>query len=192
MWAEWKDTWKGRIVLKSIIEGKNIFLRPLREEDAEFFTRWYNESEVMFKCGFHEATTLEEELRRIRRPEDSDEDWYAIIEKKTGGIIGETGLLRLWPHWFCTDLSMIIPNPADQGKGYGFEAGHLMLERAFDHYGLNRVSIGVVELNVPAVQYWAKLGFKKEGIQEQGYFHNGSFSNFVMMRLLRREYKSPL
>jgi RimJ/RimL family protein N-acetyltransferase len=110
------------------------------------------------------------------------------MDKKTGKLLGETGLLRLWPHWHCTDMSMIIPNPDDQGKSYGFEAGKLMLDRVFNHFNLNRVSVGVVALNIQAIKYWERLGFIKEGIQEQGYFHDGSFSDFIMMRILKSEY----
>ena len=174
--------------MKNEIIGEKVILRPLREEDAEFFTYWYNTSEVMFQCGFHEPTLLENEIKRINRPEDSDEDWYAVTDKNTGKLVGETGLLRIWSHWYCTDMSIIIPNPEDQGKGYGSEATRLMLSRAFDHYSLNRVSIGVVARNTPALAFYKKIGFKQEGIQEQGYFFNGEFSDFVMMRILRSEY----
>jgi len=83
---------------------------------------------------------------------------------------------------------MIIPNPNDQGKGYGTEAAHIMLDRIFNHYNLNRVSIGVVGLNTQALKYWERLGFIKEGIQEQGYFYNGEYSDFIMMRILKSEY----
>jgi len=175
--------------MKPQIIGNKVILRPLREEDAEFFTHWYNDPEVMFECGFHEPTLLEEELMRIRRPETEDSTWYAVTDKETGKIVGETGLLRIWPHWRCTDLSIIIPNPADQGKGYGGEAVRLMLSHAFNHYNMNRVAIGVVGLNTPALRFYEKLGFEKEGIQEQGYFYNGEFSDFVMMRILKSEYE---
>ena len=174
--------------MKESITGNKVILRALRESDAEFFAHWYNTPEVMFECGFHKPTTLESELRRIRTPEDADEDWYAITDL-SGEIIGETGFLRMWPHWRCTDMSMIIPNPNDRGKGYGSEAGRLMLDRAFRHYDLNRVSIGVVALNLPAIKYWERLGFRKEGIQEEGYFYNGAYSDFIMMRILKREYQ---
>jgi len=67
-----------------------------------------------------------------------------------------------------------------------------MIDRAFRHYDLNRISIGVVELNKQAVRFWERLGFIKEGIQEQGYYHNGVYSDFIMMRLLRSEYHPNL
>ena len=169
------------------IIGKKVILRPQREEDAEFFAHWYNDPEVMFECGFYELTTVEEERRRIRNHEsDTDSEWYSVTDLD-GRLVGETGLLRMWPHWRCTDMSIIIPNPADQGKGYGGEATRLMLDRAFGHHNMNRVAIGVVGLNTPALSFYDKIGFKKEGIQEQGYFHNGAFSDFVMMRILRSE-----
>jgi len=175
--------------LKEPIIGSNVILRALRDSDAEFFAHWFNEPEVMFECGFHKPTTLESELQRIRTPEDTDEDWYAITDL-SGRIVGETGFLRMWPHWRCTDMSMIIPDPSDQGKGYGNEAGRMMLDRAFHHYGFNRVSIGVVALNIQAIKYWERLGFRKEGIQEQGYFYNGAYSDFIMMRILKSEYNN--
>jgi len=177
--------------MKEPIIGNRVILRAFCDEDAEFFVHWYNTPEVMFECGLCAPATLDSELRRIRTPEDAFEDWYAITDL-AGRIVGETGFLRMWPHWRCTDMTMIIPDPGDQGKGYGSEAGRLMLDRAFRHYNLNRVSIGVVELNTPAVKYWERLGFRKEGIQEQGYFFDGAYSDFVMMRILRSEYLSSM
>ena len=174
--------------VKETIFGKKIVLRPLHNEDADFYAYWYSNPKVMFECGFYEPTTVEAELKRIQRPEEKDESWYAIIDKETGRLVGETGLLRMWPHWHCTDMSMIIPNPDDQGKGYGTEAGYLMLNLIFNHYNFNRVSIGVVGQNTQAIKYWERLGFRKEGIQEQGYFHAGEFIDFIMMRILRSEY----
>jgi len=173
--------------MKDSIIGNNVILRPFCEEDASFFAYWYNQPEVMFQCGFVEPTTLEAELNTIHKPEAADRDWYAVTDL-SGNIVGETGLLRIWPHWHCTDMSIIIPNPADQNKGYGSEAVHLMLTRAFRHYNLNRVAIGVVGLNTRALAFYKRIGFKQEGIQEQGFFYNGSFSDFIMMRILKNEY----
>ena len=172
--------------MKEPIVGKKIILRQLRDEDAEFFARWYNEPEIMFECGFTEPTSLEAELKAIRNTE-ADRDWYAITDL-SGRIVGEAGLLRINTAWKCTDMSMIIPNPADQGKGYGSEAGRLILDRAFNHHNMNRVAIGVVALNTQALKYWEGLGFKREGIQEQGYFYNGEYSDFIMMRILKDDY----
>ncbi len=34
------------------IKGKRIILRVQREEDALFFSFWFNQPQIMFQCGF--------------------------------------------------------------------------------------------------------------------------------------------
>jgi RimJ/RimL family protein N-acetyltransferase len=171
------------------IRGENVILREQREEDAEFFAYWFNQPEIMFQCGFTETTDLETEKKYINEYHRSDDsDWYTITDTE-GNVIGETGLLRMFPAWNSTDLTIIIPDPARQDKGYGSEAIRLMLDLAFRKYGMNRVAIGVVGLNTRALEFYTKAGFIQEGIEEQGYFYNGKYSDFIMMRVLRREWE---
>ncbi|MBR4081250.1 MAG: GNAT family N-acetyltransferase [Clostridia bacterium] len=171
------------------IRGANIILRAQREEDAAFFAHWYNQPQVMFQCGFTQPTDEAQEKQHIAENRAAqDAVWYTITNLD-GHIIGETGLLRMWPAWHCTDLSIIIPDPAMQGRGYGTEAIRLMLDMAFDQYDMNRVSIGVVGLNTPALAFYRKIGFIQEGIQEQGYYYNNEYSDFIMMRIIRHEWK---
>ena len=173
--------------MKEPIVGEKIILRAFCDDDAAFFAHWHNQPEIMFQCGFVKPTPLNAEQEAIRQPEAAGRDFYAVTDL-SGRIVGRTGLLRMWPHWQCTDMSIIIPDPADQDKGYGGESVHLMLVRAFNHYHMNRVAIGVVGLNTRALAFYNRIGFKQEGIQEQGYFYNGSFSDFIMMRILKHEY----
>lgn len=176
---------KGKnIHMKKNIVGKRVILRERRKEDAEFYAYWYSQPKIMFQCGFTEPTTVEQEEKI---PDAEDSDWYTITDLN-GKIIGETGLLRMWPVWHCTDLSIMIPNPEDQGKGYGTEVINMMCELAFGKYEMNRIAIGVVGKNVEALNFYKRVGFREEGIQEQGYYYNGEYSDFVMMRILRSEW----
>ena len=70
------------------------------------------------------------------------------------------------------------------------EAIRLVLELAFDKYQMNRVAIGVVAENYEALRVYERVGFKKEGIQEQGYLYKGRYIDFVMMRMLRNEWQN--
>ena len=171
------------------IRGRNVILRGQRAEDAKFFAYWFNQPQVMFQCGFTEPTSEEKEITSItvnHRTEDSV--WYTVTAPD-GRIIGETGLLRMWPAWHCTDLSIIIPDPEMQHKGYGTEAIGMMLDLAFGRYDMNRVAIGVVGQNTNALAFYRKIGFRQEGVQEQGYYYNNEYSDFIMMRILRSEWK---
>ncbi len=174
------------------IYGKKVILRSHLNEDAKFFAFWHNQPDTMFKCGFRDTTTLEQELSRIeRRAKAEDAHWYTITDID-GNIIGETGLLRMCPEWHRTDLSIIIPNPQDQGRGYGREAISLMFELAFKQYAMNRIAIGVVAKNTYALDFYKRVGFRQEGIEEQGYYYDGEYSNFIMMRILHEEWLTNL
>ena len=172
------------------IRGNRIVLREQREEDAKFFAYWFNQPVIMFQCGFAEPTNEEEERRYINEYHKSEDSVWFTITDIDGAVIGEAELLRMFPAWHCTDLTIIIPDPEKQHKGYGTEAIRLMLDMAFNEYEMNRVSIGVVGLNTDALEFYKKIGFRQEGIQEQGYYYNGEYSDFVMMRILREEWEN--
>lgn len=171
------------------IRGRKIILREQREEDAPYFTYWFNQPQVMFQCGF-EKPASEEEIRKTITVSHKREDsvWYTITDLD-GNIIGETGLLRMFPAWHQTDLTIIIPDPEMQHKGYGTEAIRIILDMAFKKYEMHRVSIGVVGLNTDALAFYRKIGFKQEGILEEAYYWNNEYSDFVMMRILSQEWK---
>lgn len=74
-------------------------------------------------------------------------------------------------------------------KGYGKETAKLMLEYGFNSLNIHRMAIGVVGFNERGLRFWKSIGFKEEGKQKDGYFHNGEYSDFVMMYLLEEEYR---
>ena len=170
------------------IRGKRIILREQREEDAPFFAYWFSQQRVMFQCGFEKPTDEETERRMISVSHRSDDSVWFTITDLDGNIIGETGLLRMFPAWHQTDLTIIIPDPEMHHKGYGSEAIRIMLDMAFHEYEMHRVSIGVVGLNTAALEFYKKIGFKQEGLLEEAYYYNNEYSDFVMMRILSREW----
>lgn len=154
------------------IKGKRIILREQREENAPFYAYWFNQPQVMFQCGFEKSTNEDEIKTSINLNHKSKDSIWFTITDLDGNIIGETGLLRMFPAWHQTDLSIIIPDPKMQHKGYGTEAIRIMLDMAFKEYEMHRVSIGVVGLNTDALKFYKRIGFKQEGILEEAYYYN--------------------
>ncbi len=171
------------------IRGKSIILRPQRPEDAGFFAYWFNRPEIMFQCGFTEPTDEEKELEYINKFHKSEDSLWFTVTDLEGNLVGETGLIRMFPAWHQTDLTIIIPDPEMQCRGFGTEAVSIMLDLAFGKYGMHRVSIGVVGANKGALAFYKKIGFKQEGIQEQAYYYNGEYLDFIMMRILSHEWR---
>jgi RimJ/RimL family protein N-acetyltransferase len=171
--------------------SKRVFLRPFGRTDVSYVQKWSNDPEIREMTGEvapmsrAEAGRFYKELRAAK-----DRIWFAIVLKKGNRVIGEAGLLRMFKPWRCTDMTIIIGEKDTWGKGYGTEAGRLLLDYAFTRLGFHRVSIGVVALNERALGYWEGLGFKKEGVQRDGYHCNGEYSDFVMMSILEDEYEN--
>lgn len=169
------------------LEAEHIYLRPFQEEDAKFFEVWFNDKTTRAKIGETGCTSKEQAMKTVNR-NSRDSIWLAIVRKEDDQVIGETGLLRIFPAWGTTDLTIIIPDDADQGKGYGKETINLMMDYAFGYLNLNRIAIGVVGFNENALRFYENVGFKQEGIQEQGYYYNYEYSDFIMMRILKKEF----
>lgn len=172
------------------LSGKKVYLRPIEPEDYPCFHRWANDPETRALTGEVRPGTyagVQEYFERVQKADDRV--WLAVVVRETHQVIGETGLLRMFPAWRTTDWSMIIGDRNARGQGYGTEAALLMLDYAFGCQNFHRVSIGVIGFNTGALRFYERLGFKQEGIQEDGYYYNHHYHDFVMMRLLEHEYR---
>ena len=175
----------------SFLIGENIYLKPTERTDLEHFQKWTNDSEVRKLIG--EVTPMNEkdlDAYYERLTQDKSRIWFTIVLKKDNRIIGETGLLRMFHLWRNTDLSIILGEKDTWGKGYGTEAIMLLLDYAFGYLNFHRVSIGVVGFNNKALKFYEKIGFKKEGIQRDGYYYDHKYHDFVMMSILENEFRA--
>lgn len=172
------------------LESESIYLRPFCSDDAWFFVRWMNHAETRGRIGESYPTSrrgAEEYIDRVNS--QKDRLWLAVVRKSDDKVIGETGLLRMYHPWRTADMTIIIPDPEAQGAGCGTEAVTLMLDYAFGYLGLHRIAIGVVGFNHQALSFYRKIGFWQEGVQEDGYYWNHQFHDFIMMRMLEDEYR---
>ncbi len=175
---------------KSLV-GERVFLRPFSKRDLDYIQRWSTDAELRKLTG-EVAPISQVEAEKYYRELRADQNrvWFVIVLKKGNRVIGEAGLLRMFKPWRHTDMTIIIGEKDARGKGYGKEAGRLLLSYAFEHLGFHRVSIGVVGFNKNAIRFWKSLGFKKEGVHRDGYFCDNEYSDFVMMSILEDEYRA--
>ena len=175
---------------KKSLVGERVILRPFGKKDLPHIQRWSADAELRRLTGMvapYSHAEAERFYRELRVNEN--QVWFVIILKKGKRVIGEAGLLRVFRPWRCTDMTIIIGEKDEWGKGYGKEAGRLLLSYAFEHLGLHRVSIGVVGFNKNALRFWKSLGFKKEGVWRDGYFCDNKYSDFIMMSILENEFR---
>ena len=170
--------------------GKRVYLRALEKEDLIYIRKWSNDHEIRKLTGEVVSMSQADADKFLERVySDNTREWFVIVVKENDRVIGETGLLRMFPAWRTTDISIIIGEKDAWGKGYGTEAILLLLDYAFRCLNFHRVAIGVVAFNEKAIHFWEKVGFKKEGIQRDGYYYNHKHHDFVMMSILEDEFR---
>jgi len=172
-----------------VLIGKRVYLKPLVKEDLVHLRKWSEDAEIRALIG--EVTPMSEAdsekfLHEVYA--DSNRQWFVVVIKKNNQVIGEAGLLRMDPAWRATDVSVIIGEKEEWGKGYGTETILLLLDYAFRHLNFHRVAIGVVGFNQRAIRFWEKAGFRKEGVHRDEYYYDGKYYDFVMMSILEDEF----
>ena len=180
---------KGEVKSRVVI-GKRVYLRPLAKEDLVYLRKWSDDAEIRGLTG--EVTSMSQaDCERFLEEvyDDSSREWFVVVIKKNNQVIGEAGLLRMFPAWRTTDMSVIIGEKEEWGKGYGTETILLLLDRAFRQLDFHRVAIGVVGFNERAIRFWEKVGFRKEGIERDGYYYDHKYYDFVMMSILEDEFR---
>lgn len=171
--------------------GKRVYLRPFEESDLPLVRRWTNDPEVrgltseVFPASLKSTAEYFERLRT-----DPYRVWFTLALKESDRPIGQVGILRIYHPWRTADLTMIVGERDAQGKGYGREAMELALDYAFGSLGLHRIAIAVVGFNERAIGFYEKLGFRREGVQRDGYYYGHRWHDFIMMSLLEHEFRA--
>jgi len=171
--------------------GERLYLRPIEPADMVHIRHWINDPELRGLTGEvlpMSQAGADEFIERVRA--DKERVWFAIVLKEGDRVIGEAGLLRMFPAWRTTDVSIVIADKEAWGKGYGTEVARLLLDFAFGSMNFHRAAIGVVGFNERALRFWEKVGFRKEGIERDGYYHGHAYHDFVMMSILEDEFRA--
>jgi ribosomal-protein-serine acetyltransferase len=75
-----------------------------------------------------------------------------------------------------------------QGKGIMTDAVRALADHAFDEWVLNRVQIQCAAGNLKSQAIPRRLGFKEEGLIQQGQLLHGSYHDLVMFGMLRDQW----
>lgn len=176
-----------------MIEGKLVNLRAREMTDAERMTRWVNDREVMrFQSVRYPWSAAAEEafVRAKTAAPTAYGDVSLAIETKDGAHIGSCGLHRASPENRSAELGIMIGEKAYWSKGYGTDAVATLVRFAFEEMNLNRIELHVYDFNERARASYRKCGFVEEGRMRDAHYAEGTYTDVVVMALLRDEWSS--
>jgi RimJ/RimL family protein N-acetyltransferase len=175
------------------IVGGSIVLREYREADKAEIRAWVNSPEStrnlsnIFIRG-HTVPMSDGFVDRILRNEDANSFHYVIARRDDESYLGQIDLAAIDWYARCGTLAIIVPDPANRGRGYGAEAIRLLLDYAFARINLNKVELEVHEFNEDAYRLYLRLGFVEEGRRRARLYRDGRYYDSIQMGILRDEF----
>ncbi len=140
---------------------KNIFLRPLGKDDAEYLRKWRNEPEnSRFLRPIKYITPEAQKVWYESYLMNADEMAFAIVEcEKLNRIVGSLSLYNF--RGKEAEFGKFLIGDMDaHGKKIGLYALEAAVSIAFDKLKLEKIVLKVYEENIPAVTVYKKAGFK--------------------------------
>lgn len=80
--------------------------------------------------------------------------------------------------------------PGHRGKGYGTQVYKAIFKYYFDHIGLHRLWLCVLENNEVAIKLYKNVGFKEEGRLREAIWRDGKRLDYIVMSILEHEYRN--
>ena len=175
--------------LRGELETPRLVLRRWREGDREDFLAFASDPEVMLSSGARTARTPEEQRTAFERAL-RDSGCYAIVPKETGHPAGQIKFQKDLCRRGVDSLSIGYELArAHWGRGYMTEALRAMVEHAFEHKGVEVLSISHFAGNDRSRRVIEKCGFRREGVLLRAFRRgDGAVFDNVCYSLLREEY----
>ncbi len=165
-----------------------------RREDAalrEAYLGWLNDMEVVRPMaapallGQKGPEFVEQSFERFTRPECRG---FFIRWVPDDVFIGTAKLDAISEHTRSAWDGIMIGDRRYQGRGLARRVYGVLLAHAFGELGLNRVSGGCNERNVPMIQTFERLGYTLEGRLRQADRIGGEFCDHLYFGILRGEF----
>jgi RimJ/RimL family protein N-acetyltransferase len=172
-----------------LLRGELTDLRAVERSDAGALHRWFNDPDLMHFWGVPAATvSITEVQRRIEEWLDDERVLHRpsalIIEGLNGGELGLVLLGRFDPLCRSSEVSLLIGERAEWGRGVGTDALTTVVDACFEQWGLHRLWLRVEAFNERAIRLYERCGFQREAVLRDASFHDGEFHDLYQFSLL--------
>lgn len=172
----------------NMLRGAKVFLRKLEETDLDQSLAWVNDPEIFITMGLWGPRTAAEQREWFKSIATSRKNLiFALCFTDSSEHIGNVSLFDIDYRSRNAGITIFIPDPSLQGKGYGPEALGLLCVYAFDYLNLHKVYAKTD--NPHAAKMYERIGFIQEGHAREHVFRYGAYVDKYSYGLIAREYK---
>ncbi len=177
--------------VRSAFVGKRVFLRPATTDDYETVLLWEERTDPQRWSQMVEpivplSRRLAEYQEKNGRAIDTTAADLTIVNRSDEGLVGMLAYRSL--NLLNRSARLEVFGAPDSQKATGLqEALGLLVNYLFHQFNLNSVYAEVSELNRIALETFAALEFKQDGVLRQRHFFDGQYHNIFIYSLLRYE-----
>lgn len=169
------------------IEGEDVSLRTIEEEDVDFLHEQVNDARIWRPIDRSTPLNRVQE-RGFFDDVICDDGTVHLLIVADGSPVGTLGFAPLDRETGTAELGYWV-TPAHQRQGYGTEAVELFVAYGFDQLGLHRISARVMAFNEPSVRLLERVGFVREGTSREAVFVDGERHDAHWYGLLATEWR---
>lgn len=174
-----------------VLRTERLVLRAFDPSDAVDVFAYAQSDKVGPMAGWAPHKTLEESRRMVAGFIAAGDVW-AVVEKKTGHVIGTVSLHKDLKRRIegCRQIGYALGEKY-WGQGFATEACRAALDYAFDELGCPVMSATHFPINHKSRRVIKKLGFTPEGTMRHAMMlPDGTPGDLVVYSLLREEYEA--
>lgn len=173
------------------LRSNRLVLEPLSSSHlSQEYVNWLNDPEVNIYLDSDGGYTIEKLEEFLKDVEKKEILFWAIHLNHNHKYIGN---IKIDPinlkHGLC-EYGILLGDKNEWGKGIAKEASLIVIDYCFNTLNLRKMTLGVVEKNVNAVDLYKKIGFIVEGVFKDHVFYNNQFYTTLRMSLFNKNYTS--
>ena len=173
-----------------------IRLRPYKPCDAQKIASWCrNEQAFLFWGGLRfgsfpvSAETINQKYLDNNGDCAEEDNFYPMTAFDESGAVGHFIMRYLNGDNKILRFGWIIVDASKRGKKYGQKMLSLGLKYAFEILKVDKVTIGVIEHNIPAHKCYLSTGFRKsEDLEDSFETINGEQWKIVELEITKEEF----
>ncbi|GHO42104.1 GNAT family N-acetyltransferase [Ktedonospora formicarum] len=175
-----------------MLHGKNVYLRPIRQDDLPKLAAWTNDISIITEYNFFHLRQENESERRFLEGSLLSDQFgrLVVVTHKSSYVVGNVSYhqRRYGPNDGSIAYNIgIMLLPEHRGKGYGVEAQRLLVEYLFATYPVMRVEASTDITNIPEQRALEKAGFTRDGVLRKVQWRSGDWHDMVIYSKLRGE-----
>ncbi|OWR30165.1 GNAT family N-acetyltransferase [Saccharibacillus sp. O23] len=172
-----------------------ITLEYFEPADFASLIEWSGDEEFLLQWSgpdFKYPLMIDQLTRYVQDANDrrtSNKFIYKAVEQHTNELVGHVSLGNVDRSNRSGRIGKVLLSPNHRGKGYGKQLIDRVLHIGFNEFELHRISLGVFDFNISAIQCYESAGFVREGLLRDARKYKDNYWNLIEMSILEEEWR---